>query len=171
MKWGEVEQAGLFPTKEVISVRLAAPCFIWFGTGHPHQGRAAFPTPGSHMPRLAGFNYGTRPTAEHSHLLPPIPHAGRKQLPPWETVVMMLGAERAVLVSPTNRFPHAKVCRVQMRNPAYGCSFSLKLCQVDDVGVDDATSLCFIDLVFSIFHDDLTVRVKEFVLLDHQAIV
>ena len=121
--------------------------------------------------RFAGFKCGTRPTAEHSHLLPPIPHAGRKQLPPWETVVMMLGAERAVLVSPTNRFPHAKVCRVQMRNPAYGCSFSLKLCQVDDVGIDDATSLCFIDLVFSIFHDDLTIRVKEFVLLDHQAIV
>ena len=53
---------------------LPAPCFLWFGTGHPHQGRAAFPTtgthmprhaafptPGSHMPRLAGFNYGTRP--------------------------------------------------------------------------------------------------------------
>ena len=126
MKWGEVEQAGLFPTKEVISVRLAAPCFIGFGTGHPHQGRAAFPTPGFHMPRLAGFYYGTRPTAEHSHLLPPIPHAGRKQLPPWETVFMMLGAERAVLVSPTNRFPHAKVCRVQLRNPAYEKMTELK---------------------------------------------
>ena len=57
MKWGEVEQAGLFPTKEVISVQLTAPYYIWFGTG-----QAAFPTPGFHMPRFAGFKCGTRPT-------------------------------------------------------------------------------------------------------------